>query len=189
MRWPEFHLRSLFRWSCIVLDIMTNPSLPSRRLTRAVWHQYNEGLFFITACTHLKKHCFGSVRNDVMELNGAGRILDKCIKDIPCHYPDAEVHAHVVMPNHFHILLHIKGPFASYKEEYIRKFGCQNSRLSAIIGSIKAAASRSIRMNGGEIKWQRSFHDHIVRGFEEYQRIAYYIETNPQNWLTDCFAQ
>jgi REP element-mobilizing transposase RayT len=35
--------------------------------------------------------------------------------------------------------------------------------------------------------WQRSFHDHIIRGERDYYRIAEYIENNPRNWQDDCF--
>ena len=35
--------------------------------------------------------------------------------------------------------------------------------------------------------FQRSFHDHIIRGEEDYLKIWNYIDTNPQKWEEDCF--
>ena len=35
--------------------------------------------------------------------------------------------------------------------------------------------------------WQRSFHDHIIRGEKDYLKIWNYIDTNPQKWTEDCF--
>jgi hypothetical protein len=35
--------------------------------------------------------------------------------------------------------------------------------------------------------WQRSFHDHIIRGDEDYLKIWNYIDTNPLKWELDCF--
>jgi len=35
--------------------------------------------------------------------------------------------------------------------------------------------------------WQARFHDHIIRDFEEYQRIKDYIRNNPKNWNSDTF--
>ena len=33
--------------------------------------------------------------------------------------------------------------------------------------------------------WQPRFHDHIIRDFDEYQRIKNYIRNNPKNWNRD----
>jgi REP element-mobilizing transposase RayT len=35
--------------------------------------------------------------------------------------------------------------------------------------------------------WQPNFHDDIVRNYEEYLRIYYYIENNPKKWDNDTF--
>ena len=38
-----------------------------------------------------------------------------------------------------------------------------------------------------QFKWQRSFHDHIIRNEESYARISNYIQNNPLNWKEDTF--
>jgi len=35
--------------------------------------------------------------------------------------------------------------------------------------------------------WQKSFHDHIVRGKQDYEKILDYIENNPSKWSEDKF--
>ncbi len=35
--------------------------------------------------------------------------------------------------------------------------------------------------------WQKSFHDHIIRGKEDYQNIWQYIDTNVLKWEQDKF--
>lgn len=35
--------------------------------------------------------------------------------------------------------------------------------------------------------FQRSYHDHIIRGQFDYQKIWNYIHTNPLLWRKDCF--
>ncbi len=35
--------------------------------------------------------------------------------------------------------------------------------------------------------WQRSFHDHIIRGESDYQKIWQYIDTNHLKWERDKF--
>ena len=41
----------------------------------------------------------------------------------------------------------------------------------------------------GSSLFQRSFHDHIIRNEQEYERIWDYIDQNPQNWALDRFYQ
>ena len=35
--------------------------------------------------------------------------------------------------------------------------------------------------------WQRSFHDHVIRDKNDYDKIAKYIHENPAVWQYDCF--
>lgn len=106
------------------------------------------------------------------------------------------------MPNHIHSILEITnenvgtgrdlsfqndipnsgtGLDLSLQEEKIKS-------LSEIIGAFKTTTSKKIHEYGlGEFKWQRSFHDHIIRNLESYNTILHYINTNPQNWDEDVF--
>lgn len=80
-----------------------------RKYPRAKWHKYDDGIYFITIVTQSRKHYFGYVMNGEMILSLEGKIADKCLKEISSHYPSAEIHNFVVMPNHVHILLQIVG--------------------------------------------------------------------------------
>ena len=35
--------------------------------------------------------------------------------------------------------------------------------------------------------WQKSFHDHVIRGEADYRRIWSYIDANPRKWREDCY--
>ena len=35
--------------------------------------------------------------------------------------------------------------------------------------------------------WQKSFHDHVIRGEADYRRIWNYIDANPRKWREDCY--
>jgi len=94
---------------------------------------------------------------------------------IPRHFSNVSVDKYVVMPNHIHIIL-------------ILHSGSAN--LPAIIGQYKAFVTRRIREKKPNCNvWQTSFHDHIIRNQQAYERIWLYIEANPQNWDKDCFYQ
>ena len=60
--------------------------------------------------------------------------------------------------------------------------------LSELTGAHKTTSSKYIHLVGlTEFRWQRSFHDHIIRNHESYQNIVNYIETNPERWVNDKF--
>ena len=47
--------------------------------------------------------------------------------------------------------------------------------------------SKKIHNTDNKKIWQRSYHDHIIRGENDYQKIWEYIDTNPLKWELDCF--
>jgi REP element-mobilizing transposase RayT len=55
--------------------------------------------------------------------------------------------------------------------------------LPQLIGAYKTTVSKQIHLIGlVDFKWQRSYHDRIVRNELEYYRIMEYIIKNPENW-------
>ena len=130
--------------------------------------------YFVTICTHNRRCIFGTPN----QLNCWGEIVQRQILQLPEHYAQVKVDKYVVMPNHIHMILVL---------------GCgiqavSNPRLEQIVAQLKSGASREIRKTAGSIQvWQRSFHDHVIRGQADYEKIWLYIEGNPQRWDKDCF--
>jgi len=60
--------------------------------------------------------------------------------------------------------------------------------LGTIVATYKAAVTRHINRlpnpPDGPI-WQRNYHDHIIRNQRGYDYIVWYIQTNPERWLSD----
>ena len=66
----------------------------------------------------------------------------------------------------------------------------QRSIIDKAIGYLKMNVSKQIHLMNYEGKiWQRSYHDHIVRGEEDYKKIWEYIDTNVIRWKEDCFYE
>lgn len=82
----------------------------NRHQSRADWHDYCDGVYFVTICSADKKHIFGETAEGEMRLSELGMITADCLHEIPAHHPDAEIISHVVMPNHLHIIIAITGP-------------------------------------------------------------------------------
>lgn len=94
-------------------------------------------------------------------------------------YPYIVSHAFVVMPNHIHAVMEIRSELADNKKI---------KPLSDLIGAYKTTSSKQIHLYGySEFKWQRSFHDHIIRNEHSYWNILNYIENNPKKWCDDRF--
>lgn len=82
----------------------------NRHQSRADWHDYCDGVYFVTICSADKKHIFGEITDGEMGLSELGLIAADCLHEIPAHHPDAEIISHVVMPNHLHIIIAITRP-------------------------------------------------------------------------------
>lgn len=78
---------------------------------RATWHNYREGMYFITICTHQHKPYFGRIisrpglEENQLELTEVGKYADMCIHKIETLHPNVFVPSYQIMPNHIHLLI------------------------------------------------------------------------------------
>ena len=79
--------------------------MADRHQFRAKWHSYEDGIYFVTICSHKKTHIFGQINANEMRLNTLGHIVESCISEIPKHHSDVEIWNYVVMPNHVHMVI------------------------------------------------------------------------------------
>lgn len=55
--------------------------------------------------------------------------------------------------------------------------------LESIVRSFKIMVTKEI----GKSIWQRSYHDHIIRNKNDYEKIWEYIDSNVLKWEKGCF--
>lgn len=136
-------------------------SHPLRQSTRLPGFDYSQpGAYFITICIRKHKSLLGNVSNGVMVLNSVGEIVESCLTEIPAHFPNTELSAYIIMPNHVHGIILINSPVAARhavpecaKESLanIESFGEPvKSSLPTIIRSFKSAATRSVNISREE---------------------------------------
>ena len=181
--------------------------------TRAIWHDYNCGMYFVTICAAERKHYFGDIiiENDEpkMLLSEIGKVTDECIKKMETLHNDIVVPLYQIMPNHIHLIIVVEASPASTGET---ADGCRDDvphrlnnqlhntvnknkqtishsrgRLSNVIGGLKRAVKKYANANNIPFAWQQRFYDRIMRGQDETNRIAGYIESNLGNWQQDEF--
>jgi putative transposase len=175
--------------------------LPQRRSPRLKGYDYTqEGAYFVTICTRHRVHLFGEVVDGEMILNEVGAIAAACWEEISAHFPNVEIDAAVVMPNHVHGIVVIvekeeekkpNGHDASCPYSDGETFGQpRRGSLSNIIRLYKAAVTRKIGRSFPEVEmpiWQGRFHDHIIRNQRSLDVIREYVVNNPARWVEDTF--
>lgn len=174
--------------------------LPKRKAVRLKDYDYRQnGCYFITICTHEKKHMFGNIVGIKMIKNQFGEIICNELKTIEEHHKNAEILNSVIMPNHIHIIIKLEtianNPGAIEYNEFGKPL---QGSISTIIGSFKSSVSKTIHLveatfeNKGMVHipttvWQPRFYEHIIRDEDDYWRIWKYIDENPQKWNDDCY--
>lgn len=181
--------------ACCVLPSTDRFTVPnpgtglSRKSPRASFFEYNEGRFFITVCTSMKKHYFGEIHDCEMHLSEIGKFLKNELENSKIHHPHIDVPLFVVMPNHWHAIVIVDTPkdvarcVPTTQQRLINK---SIPLLSAFIRSVKSATTKFATAHQLRFKWQGRFHDHAIRG-PELNKIAEYIENNIARWSSDCF--
>ena len=161
---------------------------------RATWHNYCEGMYFITICTHQHKPYFGRIvsrpglEENQLKLTEMGRIVKENLQQISCHYHYAEIPVFVIMPNHIHFIIIIDSP-DNPNRDVARNVSTDNGKqktispqkgsLATVIRGFKSAITKYARERGIAFAWQTRFYDRIVRNQNELNAIVEYIENNP----------
>lgn len=159
-----------------------NGGLPQRKNLRAEFHDYSGGDYFVTICTLDKKCLFGKIIDGEMKFSKLGKFADDALRALAEHYKYVEVPLFVVMPNHVHAIICIR--------ERADAPGCIpaiRTALGVVVGGYKQSVTRFARRNNIEFNWQSRYHDHIIRGSRDGNRIAAYIENNVARWAYDCY--
>lgn len=161
--------------------------LPKRKQNRLNGYDYSQnGVYFLTVCVKDKKQILSRINvgegSPLPKLTQYGKAVNGYILQITEKYPNISVEKYVIMPNHIHMLVSV----------YDEHFGTGNPSptISNMVGWLKYQTARQINMlrnTPGVSVWQRSFHDHIVRGPKDYEEIRLYIDENPLRWQSDCF--
>ncbi|MCX6258178.1 MAG: transposase [Bacteroidia bacterium] len=183
--------------------------IPSVRLQS--WNYRWNAAYFITICTQNREHYFGKIGNTDMLLTQAGNLADLLWHEILNHANNVELGEFVVMPNHIHGILILTGNEIDQNiyntqntietrhalslqssPQYLTigqtRFQNQGKNsVSSIIGSYKSVVTKYAHRLGLVFEWQSRYYDHIIRNSNEYQRIANYIQNNPQSWVNDKF--
>ena len=157
---------------------------PQRKPVRLKEYDYGTpGAYFVTVCTQ-DRQCMLSdiivgegVAPPLCRLTDTGRVVEAEILAIPSRYPNVVIEKYVIMPNHIHLIVEIRAEAGG---------ASPSPTLSDVVRVIK---SLSTRKSGLKKLWQRSYHEHVIRGTQDYEEIWNYIDNNPAKWALDRYYE
>ena len=163
--------------------------LPKRKPTRLKGYDYGApGEYFITICVNGRKRLLSEiiVGDGVLDvpkniLTNYEKIANKHLQSMSNFCDNMKIDKYVIMPNHIHLLIQISE--ANNPNGSSRTPNPTNSLIAQFVSTFKRFCNKEYNEN----IWQRSYHDHIIRGEKDYQKIWEYIDTNVIRWEKDCF--
>lgn len=161
--------------------------LPKRKSARLKGYDYSSpGAYFVTVCTKNREELFEiefPVGNDLRVVPPPqNEIVHKWLKEIETKYTNFKIDKYVIMPNHIHIIIVItERHIGRSLQDVMRWF--KTMVTNEYIRLVKEHKCKPFN----EKLWQKSYHDHIIRGEKDYLKIWEYIDSNPLKWKEDCF--
>ena len=157
--------------------------LSKRKRIRLQSYDYSApGAYFVTICTADRRCILSDIavgaaisRPPEVRLTRYGEIVDLAIRTISSVYPNVSVDHSVIMPNHIHLILRL------HHVEDGRMISAPT--VSTVVGQMKRWASKQ----AATALWQKSYHEHVIRGEDDYRQIWDYIERNPARWVEDRY--
>jgi putative transposase len=187
-----------------------DPKKHHRRSIRLQGYDYTQpGAYFVTFCTHQRRHIFGEVVDGKMVLNETGKIArDEWFKTAELRpYVKLYEDEFMIMPNHGHGIIWIvddavgtgRHPVQGWDEQGARQrraptetteeFGKPvKGSIPTIVRAYKSAVTYTVnRMENqrGAVLWQKNYYEHVIRNDRELKNIGWYILNNPLKWELD----
>jgi REP element-mobilizing transposase RayT len=171
------------------------PPYPQRHALRLPNYDYSQaGAYFITICTHRRLPLLGTIREGVVTLSAAGRIVEEEWLRTPSLRSHVTLDAYVIMPNHIHGILFLQQTATEDRINRVeagrQSFACPSHTIGAIVRGFKGASTSRIRKLSPRENvqvWQREYYDHVIRDERDLDRIREYIQNNPLKWELDRY--
>lgn len=180
-----------------------DPQKHHRRSIRLKRYDYSsEGAYYVTIVAQGRECLFGEIVDGEMILNEYGEIVQKWWDEIPIHFPNVELGAFVIMPNHVHGIIFIfeerRGEVLSPRNDPNAMNGSDRDgetpplrkpTLGQIVAYFKYQSTKEMNKietpNAITRFWQRNYYEHIIRNERELQQKTGYILMNPSRWDED----
>ena len=189
---------------------MTDSSRAGRRSPRHPRFDYRtHAAYFVTICTHDRRHLFGRIVDAEMRLSLFGEIASEEWTRSETLRDEVVLDAWVIMPDHMHgivclvpsgttevsprgyrLQLATQGSASMHEENRPLRSGVNGPvrygrSLGSMIAGFKSAVTtriNRIRQTPGSPVWQSRYHDRILRDERAWRACRHYIRQNPTRW-------
>ena len=114
-----------------------------------------------------------------------GIVVENKIEELSSQSTSIRINNYVVMPNHVHFLLSVISTQGTSRTPSPTNQSPKVSRHNEAVPKFVSYFKRSTNRLCGKNIWQRSYHDHVVRNNEDYEKHYEYIDNNPLRWTED----
>lgn len=179
-------------------------ALPKRKNLRLPEYDYaQEGMYFVTVCTHDKACLFGDIVNDEMVLIHGGKMVERWYNKLEKKFSNIQCDMFVCMPNHIHFIVNIVGadlcvrPDETEPQISDRNISGSGAHTGAPLQTavqwfktmttnayIHGVKQHEWQPFHGKL-WQRNYFERVIRNERELHQIREYIVNNPLKWALD----
>lgn len=144
-----------------------------KRLRKKDWDYSQEASYLVTIVTKDRRRYFGEIENGEVNLSPIGQIAhDKWLEN-PYHYPTIEWGAFIVMPDHFHAIVHFRPMRFPHRNDMLT--------LGDVIRGYKMGVTSTARLIDPSFAWHYRYHDRILHTPDAIAAATRYVVNNPKN--------
>jgi REP element-mobilizing transposase RayT len=166
-----------------------DPAIHDRRSIRWRGYDYSSrGLYFVTTCTQGREQFLGTIEKSKSRPSEAGKAVLHTWYALPERFPQVELNAFVVMPNHIHGIMAFVGTGLPAGGPFIRGAASSAPTLGKILRAFKSISAIEVNKilgRKGVSVWQRNYYERVIRNARELEATQRYILENPLRWEFD----
>ena len=167
-----------------------------RRGLRLKGYDYAQaGAYFVTVCVQDRSCLFGDVASDTICLSARGQLAAALWSDLPLRFPEIDLDAFVVMPNHIRGIIVLSDRPATVVAPLEGAPGTETNAptVGDVVGAFKSLFTVKYIQGVKEGRWprfqgrvwQRNYYEHVIRDEPDLARVRSYIDENPLRWAFD----
>ena len=154
------------------------------------WNYAGKGSYHIIINTKNRQHWFGDIQNGELQLSLEGLIVSTEWLKTPILRPYVELDEWIVMPDHFHAIVHINPDDEQQVARELPYYQNQPSdeppiarllakSLGSTLNQFKGKCTKEIReLTNPDFAWQPRFYDVIIRSQRQLENARRYIRRN-----------
>ena len=125
-----------------------------------------------------------------IRLKSCGQIVKEQLLLLENRYPTVSISDYVIMPDHIHAIIFLNNN--TIEDDNLSNSGgaSPSPTLNNVVCSFKSLTARACKQKYGiEKLFQRSYAEHIIRDYKDYETRKAYIQQNPVRWYCKQLSQ